>query len=70
MNSPLVYVRICNPSSDPSARLDVRTIRQDVAPGEPASLMGQLTVYPSEEVLLQLPAGAAIVIAEEGTFNG
>ncbi len=70
MNSPLVYVRITNPSSDPNARLDVRTIRQDVAPGEPASLMGSLIVYPGEEVLLQVPPGAAIVVAEEGTLNG
>ena len=68
--SALAFVRVSNPSSDPASRLVVRTIRQDVAPGEPAALMGQLTMYPGEETLLQLPPGAAIVIAEEGTLSG
>jgi hypothetical protein len=63
------FVRITNPADVPGPDLSVQTIRQDVAPGEPASLLGHVTLRAQESALFQVFEGSVIVVGK-GNAHG
>lgn len=58
------FVRITNPAGAQD-EVTVHTHRQDIAPGEPAALMGEVTLRAAESALFELHEGGAIVIRQE-----